>query len=55
MAIYNWFWNWEISYRYRSKDMYHSYEEALLEGIKEAVKILKDAFADYCVEMLNKK
>jgi hypothetical protein len=35
-------WEWEISYKYRSKDMYHSYEEALLEGIKEAVKILKD-------------
>lgn len=34
-------WEWEISYRYSSKDMYHSYEEALSEGIKEAVKILK--------------
>lgn len=35
-------WEWEISYRYRSKDMYHSYEDALLEGIKAAVKILKE-------------
>lgn len=35
-------WEWEISYRYRSKGMYHSYEEALSEGIKEAVKILKE-------------
>lgn len=35
-------WEWEISYRYRSKDMYHSYEEALSEGIKESVKILKE-------------
>ena len=34
-------WEWEISYRYSSKVMYHSYEEALSEGIKEAVKILK--------------
>ena len=33
-------WEWEISYRYRSKDMYNSYEEALLEGIKETVKNL---------------
>ena len=35
-------WEWEISYRYSSKDMYHSYEEALLEGIKEAIKLLKE-------------
>ena len=35
-------WEWEISYRYRSKDMYHSYEEALSEGIEEAIKILKE-------------
>ena len=35
-------WEWEISYKYSSRDMYHSYEEALSEGIKEAVKILKE-------------
>ena len=35
-------WEWEISYRYRSKGMYHSYEEALFEGIKEAIKLLKE-------------
>lgn len=33
-------WEWTVSYRY-STDMYYSYEEALSEGIKEAVKILK--------------
>lgn len=35
-------WEWELSYKYRSKSMYASYESALLEGIKEAVKILKE-------------
>lgn len=35
-------WEWEISYRYRSKGMYHSYEEALSEGVRVAVKILKE-------------
>ena len=34
-------WEWEISYRYSSKVMYHSYEEASSEGIKEAIKTLK--------------
>lgn len=33
-------WEWKLSNRY-STDMYYSYEEALSEGIKEAVKILK--------------
>ena len=35
-------WKWEIYYKYRSLDMYYSYEEALSEGIKEAIKILKE-------------
>ena len=33
-------WEWEISYRYSSRKMFHSYEEALSEGIKEAIKNL---------------
>lgn len=37
-------WEWELSYKYRSKSMYASYESALLEGIKEAVKILKERY-----------
>lgn len=35
-------WEWEISNKYRSLDMYYSYEEALSEGIKESIEILKE-------------